>query len=107
MAAYLIADVEIRNLDAYKEYVQQVPPTIEAFGGKFLARGGEHEVLEGEWTPRRLVILEFESLERARAWWSSQEYEAPKRLRQSAAHTNMVLVDGVATAPGEVPPPSV
>jgi uncharacterized protein (DUF1330 family) len=95
MAAYVIADIEVRDPEAYEEYRRAVRPTIEAFGGRFLARGGGVVRLEGDWTPKRIVILEFESLERAREWWSSDLYAAPKRLRQSLTTGSLIVVEGV------------
>ncbi len=95
MPAYIIADVEVTNPEIYEEYKKVVPQTISAYGGKYLVRGGEAEKLEGDWVPRRMVILEFESIERAKEWWASEDYKAPKALRQSAALTNLVIVEGV------------
>jgi len=95
MAAYVVADVEIRDREKYDEYRSQVPSSIEAFGGKFLVRGGQTEMLEGTWNPKRFVILEFESLEKAKEWWNSEIYRAPKELRQSASITNMIVTEGV------------
>lgn len=96
MAAYIIVDVEIKDPERYAEYVKVVPPTIAAFGGRFLVRGGRAENLEGGWQPKRIVVLEFDSLERAKAWWASAQYAAPKRLRQSASVTEMIVVEGVS-----------
>ena len=95
MLAYVLVDIEIRDPETYKEYVRQVPPTIAAFGGRFLVRGGRAENLEGDWQPRRIVVLEFESLERAKEWWASEEYRGPKELRQSASVANMIVVEGL------------
>ena len=95
MAAYVIVDVEITDPETYAEYMKVVPPTIEAFGGRFLVRGGAAENLEGDWIPKRVVVLEFDSLEVAKQWWSSEGYKAPKALRQSASNTNMIVVAGV------------
>ena len=95
MAAYLIVDIEVRDPERYAEYVKVVPATIARYGGKYLARGGRAERLEGEWAPRRFVVLEFPTYERAKEWWSSEEYRGPKVLRQSASVANMILVDGV------------
>ncbi len=94
MPAYIIAEVEITDPVTYEEYKKVVPPTIAAYGGKYHARGGKAENLEGDWIPKRVVILEFESYERAKEWWSSEEYRAPKLLRQSASITNMIVLDG-------------
>jgi uncharacterized protein (DUF1330 family) len=94
MAGYIIADVQITDPEAYERYKAAVPATLAAYGGKFLVRGGHAETLEGIWEPNRIVVLEFESVEKAKAWWSSQEYAAPKQVRQSASVTKMVLVEG-------------
>lgn len=95
MAGYIIADVQITDPEAYEQYKATVPATLAAYGGKFLVRGGRAETLEGDWEPNRVVVLEFDSAEKAKAWWSSQEYAAPKRLRQSASLTRMILVEGI------------
>ena len=95
MAAYVIVDVEIRDRERYAEYVKVAPLSIAQYGGRYLARGGRTEKLEGSWEAKRLVILEFESFERAREWWGCQEYGGPKALRQAASITNMVVVEGV------------
>jgi len=95
MPAYIIANVEIHDHEHYPAYMRAVPDTIAAYGGRYLARGGKAEKLEGVWDPKRFVILEFESAERARAWWESTEYAGHKALRQRTAHTNMILVEGL------------
>ena len=95
MAAYVVVNVEVLNPVRYQDYVKAVPATLAAFGGRFLVRGGKAESLEGTYQPRRFVIIEFESAERARAWWSSAEYAAPKALRQSIARTDLLIVEGV------------
>ena len=95
MAGYIIVDVEVTDPEAYERYKASVPATLAAYGGKFLVRGGRVETLEGGWEPNRLVVLEFESAERAKDWWNSQEYAAPKRLRQSASVTKMIVVEGI------------
>lgn len=95
MAAYIIVDVEIEDPVTYDEYIKVVPPTIARFGGKFLVRGGRAERLEGAWEPRRIVVLEFESLARAKQWWASEEYRGPKALRQSCSSAKMIVVEGV------------
>lgn len=95
MAAYVIVDIEVTDPERYKDYMKATPATLEAHGGRFIVRGGRAERLEGEWTPRRIVVVEFESYDQAKAWWDSQEYAQPKALRQSTAKTNMVVVEGV------------
>jgi len=95
VAAYIIVDVRVTNAEAYERYKAAVPATLVAYGGKFLVRGGRVQTLEGEWQPQRMVVLEFESAAKAKAWWSSQQYAEPKRIRQSASVTKMILVEGI------------
>ena len=95
MAAYVIANIQITDLDRYPEYASRVPQTIERHGGRYLARGGKVEVLEGDWEPQRLVILEFESMERFRQFYDSPDYASLKRLRHEAADTQVVVVEGL------------
>ena len=95
MAAYLIVQVEITDPDTFEEYKKQVPATLAAYGGEYIVRGGEIDVLEGEWPIPRLVIIRFESMEQARKWYRSPEYEGPHKLREASARANIVLVDGV------------
>lgn len=94
MAAYVIAEIDVTDPAGYEEYRKLGPPTVAAYGGKFVARGGKVKVLEGSWAPKRLVMLEFESLERAKQWWASKEYSAAKQVRQKTAVTNMIVVEG-------------
>jgi uncharacterized protein (DUF1330 family) len=95
MAAYAIADLEVTDPARFAEYRQRVPETLAAYGGRFLVRGGAHEVVEGSWHPRRLVVLEFPSLTQARRWYDSEEYREPRAMRLAASDGNLVLVDGV------------
>ncbi|MEP6952380.1 MAG: DUF1330 domain-containing protein [Ginsengibacter sp.] len=95
MPAYVIVDVKINNHDEYEEYKKLTPAAIGAYQGSFIVRGGPTETLEGDWAPGRIVVLEFPDAERARQWWSSTEYAAAKLIRQGAAVTRMILVDGV------------
>ena len=92
---YIFAEIEITNPDGYKGYTQQVPATIEKYGGRFLVRGGKAHVLEGEWPERRRVIIEFPSVEKAKAWWDSTEYAGPKELRRANSNGRLVLIEGV------------
>ena len=91
MAVYAVVNIRITDPDRYAEYIEQAPPTIAHYGGKYVARGGKVEVLEGEWTPQRLVILEFESMERFNEWYNSPEYAPPKQARHEAALTEVVV----------------
>ena len=95
MAAYVIATVEKKDPVRYEEYRRMVLPIITAFGGRFIARGGRTEVLEGEWPARRLVIVEFPSLERAKEWWSSPEYSEARAIRQATSDGTLVVIEGV------------
>ncbi len=95
MPAYVIADLEILNQKLFEEYRQKVPATIAAHGGRYLARGGSTEVLEGSWSPKRCVILEFPDMEHFRAWWSSPEYAPLRVLRQRAAKSNILVTQGL------------
>jgi uncharacterized protein (DUF1330 family) len=94
--AYVIANVDVRDPEAYEEYRALVPATIAEHGGHYLARGGATEVSEGDWEPKRLVIVEFPSVEEARAWVRSESYEPVKAIRHRTADTQLVIVDGVA-----------
>ncbi|MBX7126295.1 MAG: DUF1330 domain-containing protein [Cyclobacteriaceae bacterium] len=95
MPAYVIADVTIHNPQLYEEYRKLTPGSIAPFGGKFIVRGGATETMEGNWNPGRVVILEFESVEKAKAWWNSEIYAPAKAIRQQASYTNMLIVEGV------------
>jgi uncharacterized protein (DUF1330 family) len=94
MAAYVLAEVEVRNADGYREYSSQVPATIEKYGGRFLHRGGPASVLEGDWPQLRRVLIEFPSVEAARQWWDSPEYEKPKALRRANSQGRLILLEG-------------
>ncbi len=95
MAAYVITEIDITDPKGYEEYKRMGPPTVAAYGGQFIARGGKMEILEGSWSPKRIVILQFDSVERATEWWNSKEYSTAKRVRHRTAITNMIVVDGV------------
>jgi uncharacterized protein (DUF1330 family) len=96
MAAYAILDVEIRDMERYREYMRQVKPVIEAAGGRYLVRGGAHKVVEGNWFPRRLVILEFPGMDALLDFYMSDEYQALKTLRYQSSTTHAaVAVEGM------------
>ena len=94
MAAYLIAEIEVTNPEGYKPYTELVPATIALYGGRFLVRGGATEVLEGDWPARRRVIIEFPSMEAARAWWDSPDYAKPKSMRRANSNGRLILLEG-------------
>ena len=95
MPAFVIVEIEVHDPEAYENYRSLAPASIEAYGGRFIARGGATECLEGDWAPERIVVLEFPSLERARQWWASPEYSDAKAIRMHAAQTRMIATDGV------------
>ena len=96
MPAYVINDMDVTDPQLFEEYKKLSPPTVAQYGGKFLARGGRTETLEGGWSPRRLVILEFPDMASAQAWIDSPEYAPARRLRQRSSNSNIVLVEGAA-----------
>jgi uncharacterized protein (DUF1330 family) len=95
MAVYVIADVEVIDSEGYEAYRQQVPATIAAHGGHYLARGGDTEVLEGSWSPKRCVILEFPDMARFRAWWTSPEYAPLRAIRERTTKSHLVVTQGL------------
>jgi uncharacterized protein (DUF1330 family) len=95
MAAYIVVDIDVHDAPGLEEYRSRVPATVEKYGGRFIVRGGQFQVLEGGWQPKRLVLLEFPSSEQARRWYDSEEYRPLKAMRLKASTGNLVLVDGV------------
>ncbi len=100
MPAYLIARVEIADAARYRAYAARTPKVIAQFGGRFIVRGAEVETLEGIPDPRRVVVIEFPSLERAKAFYASREYEAVKALREGAGIGQFIAVDGLRPRTG-------
>lgn len=96
MAAYVIADVEVSDVEGYEEYRTGVEAILQPYGGRFLIRGGPVETLEGDWTPQRYVTIEFPSMEQAKRWYDSPEYQAILPIRKRCARSRVLLVDGVA-----------
>jgi len=94
MAAYILVQIEVHDPATYENYKKLVPPSIAAYGGRLIVRGGKTETLEGTWSPARLVVVEFPSVEQAKKWWSSAEYAEAKALRQRAAKTELIVVEG-------------
>jgi uncharacterized protein (DUF1330 family) len=94
MPAYLIVETDIHDPEQYERYKAATPASVAAGGGRFVVRGGELAVLEGDWEPSRLVVLEFESLEAIKRWYHSPEYQEIKKLRDGAADLRMVAVEG-------------
>jgi uncharacterized protein (DUF1330 family) len=95
MAAYVIAHIEVKDPTRYADYIKMSPISIQKFGGRFIARGGNVEKLEGSWEPKRLVLLEFPTIEAAREWYASDDYAPAKALRQATSTGDLVLINGV------------
>ena len=95
MTAYVIIDINVTDPIRYEAYKELATPTVELYGGKYIARGGKTETLEGDWRPNRLVILEFDSMEQAKTWLHSDEYGAAKSIRHQTAISKMVTIEGV------------
>jgi uncharacterized protein (DUF1330 family) len=95
MPAYLISQIDIHDPAGYEEYRKLVGPALAKYGGKFIARGGRIDVLEGDWAPKRVVVCEFESIERAREFYESPEYRPARNVRQRTADTKIIVVDGM------------
>ena len=95
MAAYVLAHVDVKDPVAYEDYKRMVPETIAKYGGRFLARGPQPEILEGGWDPKRLVLVEFPSADRAREWWNSEIYAPAKAARQASSVGTLVLLEGI------------
>ena len=95
MPAYAIFDITVLDPVRYEEYKKLAPPAITAYGGKYLVRGGSMDVLEGDWEPSRVVVLEFPSADQAKAWIDSPEYREARALRHATATTNAIVVEGL------------
>ncbi len=95
MAAYFIVEIDVQDAVAFEEYRKQVPAIIAKYGGRYLVRGGRTETLEGDWHPKRVVVLEFPSLEQAKKFYDSPEYRPLKALRLRAATSKLLLVEGL------------
>ena len=98
MPAYLIADVTVTDPERYPDYVRLVPATLEPYSGRFIVRGGATEIAEGDWQPQRLVIIEFPTMEQAKAWYCSAEYGPARELRHRYSEGRLIFAEGVAPA---------
>jgi uncharacterized protein (DUF1330 family) len=94
MPAYVIAEVEVTDPAAYEDYRKQVPAVVTKYGGKFVVRGGRIESMEGGWSPKRIVVLEFPSMEQAQKWYRSDDYAPLIKLRQKASKGKLIIVEG-------------
>jgi uncharacterized protein (DUF1330 family) len=95
MPALVIVDIEVTDPTRYEDYKRLASESIAQYGGRYLVRGGRSEVLNGAWTPKRLVVLQFDSVEAAKRWQASPEYGEAKKVREGAAKANMVVVEGL------------
>jgi uncharacterized protein (DUF1330 family) len=95
MSAYVIVEIDVVDPVGYEEYKKLASASVLKYGGKYIVRGGATEVLEGDWKPKRIVVLEFESMQRAKDWLNCEEYREPRKMRHRTSKTNMLLVEGV------------
>ena len=95
MSAYVIFDVDIWDPKRYQEFMGKAKPALEAAGGRYLARGGEHKVIEGDWQPRRLVLIEFPSVAKAEEFYHSDLYQGYKSIRDECSSGHVVVVEGI------------
>ncbi len=96
MAAYVIFDVDVRDMNQYQEFMQQVKPAVEAAGGKYLARGGAHKVYEGDWQPHRIVLFEFPSVGAFESFYNGATYRELKPIRDACSSARLVSFEGIA-----------
>lgn len=94
MPAYVILDITVTDPEAYETYKKLASKALEAYGGSFLVRGGASETVEGDWNPNRVVVLRFDSVDTAKAWYASEEYAPAMKIRHGASTANMILVEG-------------
>jgi|TARA_B100002052_G_scaffold81290_1_gene74548 uncharacterized protein (DUF1330 family) len=94
MSGYAIFNIEIKNPESYKEYVAKVKPIAEKYGGKYIVRGGEFKIMEGQWTYPRTVVIKFPSYEKALEWYNSEEYKPVKQIRLDNSVSNGIIIKG-------------
>jgi uncharacterized protein (DUF1330 family) len=95
MAGYVIVEIEVTDPVGYEEYKKLAGATVEKYGGKYIVRGGAAETLEGDWQPKRIVILQFENVQKAKEWLNCPEYREPRKMRHRTAKTRMIVVEGL------------
>ncbi len=95
MPAYVILDLKVFDKEKLQEYKNVAPEIIKKFGGKIIVRGGESKTVEGNWNPKRIVIIEFPNYKIANEWWHSDEYKKATELRKKGADTDVLIVDGI------------
>ena len=94
MTGYVIANIDVKNTEAYKEYISKVKPIVEKFGGKYIVRAGEYKVIDGEWKYPRTVVIKFPNYEKALEWYNSEEYKPVKPIRLENTLTNAIIIKG-------------
>lgn len=94
MSAYVIGEIEVTDPAVYEDYRKQVMAVVTRYGGKFIVRGGKVDSKEGGWIPKRIVVLEFPSMEQAQKWYGSPDYAPLIKLRQKASKGRLVIVEG-------------
>ena len=95
MSGYVIANIDVKNPEAYKEYIDKVKPIVEKFGGEYLVRNGEYKVIDGEWKYPRTVIIKFPTYEKALEWYNSEEYQPVKPIRLANSVANGIIIQGI------------
>ena len=95
MAYYMVADMNITDRELFAQFAEAVPATVQQYGGRYLIRGGRSEVAQGDWSPDRLVVIEFDSEDQAKAWYDSPEYESPKQTLARYSNSNFIFIEGV------------
>ena len=95
MSGFVIANIDVKDSEAYKEYVGKVVPTVKKFGGEYIVRAGEYKVMEGEWENPRTVVIKFPNYEKALEWYNSEEYKSVKPIRLKNSVGNMIIIKGV------------
>lgn len=95
MSAYVIFEIDVHDPEQYGEYRELATPTIPQYGGRYVVRGGAASNLEGEWDPKRVVVLQFDSIEQARKWYDSPEYCKARAVRERTARSKAIIVEGV------------
>lgn len=95
MTAFVILDIEVTDAAGYEDYKKLAAPTAALYGGKYVVRGGKVENLEGDWSPTRIVMIQFESMEKGKAWIDSPEYSEARALRHKYAVSKAIIVEGI------------
>ena len=95
MTAYVVVQVDVKDPVRYEDYRKMVPASLEKYGGRFLVRGGKTHTMEGNWAPKRFVLVEFPSVEQSKAWWASPEYAEAKALRQATSDSQLIIAEGI------------